>query len=332
MVAIGSTSASLLSSRYLMAVRCGSGVTLPGPTLDIYDLYHPYHPYREDVLPSGPYQIPVLMLRLPLLSLSSKYSYHSSYFVHGSNCSLDMDRGTGTSRSGETDIVAIVIRLSVWQIHDNTRNFRLLLIISRNRLIELARKDLSTFNSLALPWQPNVSIPSTLNLAARQAYDPRKVFDLITVEQSYNTWTEAGRYVRWLDGINIRHISKCATYGSRIACTVDPEHLGVQATQSQDGPAGHVCILEFNERLFGKETSIHEKGIVRVIEESSGLVLQLDVEARHGMPFRVTWFKKPSAKTWYDVMMDKDHLVARLVCRAVSTLNLSLILFPAGRL
>jgi len=297
-----------------MVIRCGSRVTLPGPGLDIYDLHHPYHPYVETPKPAQTYAYPVLTLSLPYLSRHSKHAFRRSAFIHGSNNVTCMDRPTNTVRTGEADVISILIRCTREQHVGEL--YQLVLFISKSRLLQLATDKLSAFKldserqRKEKEKKPDAML---LNLNTPVGYDPTKVYKLQSIEMKYDDWTERGRYVRWLDATKIRLVSKCAMYGSTFACTTNPEWIGVSGYTSVGGAFEHVCLLEFKKRLFGQDED--QRGVVRTIDYSvnTPLTSQLDADVRGGLPFRVSWFKKPSSREWADVLLDEGHLVARLL-------------------
>jgi hypothetical protein len=216
-----------------------------------------------------------------------------------------------TVRTGEADVISILVRFTRDQ--DVSIRHRLVLFISKLRLLRLATDKLSAFK-LGSERQRKEN-EMLLNLNIPVGYDPARVYKLQSIEMKYDDWTERGRYVRWLDATKVRLVSKCAMYGSTFICTTNPEYIGVSEFTSVGGSFQYVCLLEFNERLFGQDEN--QRGVVRTIDDPvlTALTSQLDADVRGGLPFRVSWFKKPSSKEWADVMLDEGHIVARLVSR-----------------
>ncbi|KAG8800793.1 hypothetical protein FRC16_002073 [Serendipita sp. 398] len=252
--------ATLLSSRYMIMVHCGPSMQWPGPRLELYDLQSDPVAKRQTLL-------------LPLLKSQSTYSFESSYFLHGSNNAIEADRGDGLIRTGDADVVALFIKA---RPSNGARTGRIIVMISRSRLIKLASSP--------------VPMPQLL----------------------FSNWSRNGRYTRWLDigEGRMRLLSHKGVYGSRCVCLANPQDLGV--IWAVDGSSSNVCVLDFNLKSFMLGEPSRKMHIVRSIERIDSITKELEEDVRDGLEFGLTWSKVQSTGNWEDVYLDRDHLVARL--------------------
>lgn len=313
----GASSATLLSPRYLMTIRCG--YTAPDSSLDIYDL-------AASKIDIGNTKAPLLRLSLPNLSedrqLPNVFAF--SYFIQGTHNTSHADALTGAARNGDTDVVCTQIWMSR-EDHPND-SARIYLFVSKRRLLKLAS---DAFKQPQRPQQPQQEHRSVAPSSKRKAFlqmlknattfrsvesPPAKPTKTHVRSISYMEWTDAGRFTRWLDGSKLQGMTRCATFGSKFACVGNPHELGLVGNKTIGGTdRGFVCILEFNERLFWSETKRHREGVVTVIEDVSSLESGLEVDVRGGLTYKIGWLKKPFALRWLDLLLDSDHVVGRLV-------------------
>ncbi|PVF96670.1 hypothetical protein CPB86DRAFT_761714 [Serendipita vermifera] len=114
----GSSSASLLSSRYVVVAR----IRIGRPMFSLVDLH------RSPVL--------TLSLTLPDIAISDSCRPETVYFARGSNNALRTDVTKESTPIGETEVLCLVIRLTP---SPPQRDRRLLLFISTHRLIQVIK-------------------------------------------------------------------------------------------------------------------------------------------------------------------------------------------------
>lgn len=56
-----------------------------------------------------------------------------------------------------------------------------------------------------------------------------------------------------------------------------------------------------------------DPSVIRDREEVDELLAMLDADVVGGMPFRVRTYKNPGADRWYNVIINRSHMLATLV-------------------
>lgn len=254
---------------------------------------------------------PTTMLSFPRFSPQSQLNTRiiSAYFFSGS-CSAGPDIYQANQRAGETNVVTVLFLAETFVEGslDDSLESQFLLFISRKHLLQLATT------------RPHVD-DIVVNKYGFKEINP--FGGPPPVKLPYNTWGKSG--TRWLNSTRISAYNDSSSYGSRFVCVADPQQFGINPprsqiqmdTSSENGQSFNtqvspaVCLLEFNERLWGSETS--DPSVVREREEVDELLATLDTDVKGGMPFRVKTFQQSGSDRWYSVMIDRDHMVTALV-------------------
>lgn len=200
----GAGSTTLLSPTVLAVMHCSQSMIFP--EIRLFDL-------ENMELLTNPEPIVILTLPhfKPVGSIPPKMTYHSAFFLCGSSLNL-YDIQKSTQRSGETDVIPIVLRMT--REYDTDPHYRLYLFVSKKFLLDcvIERSRQRELNAKE-PETDSSRDTSATPIAPTQSSTRPAIIH-------YKNWGK--KYARWINGTELRSISRCSSYGSRVVFVVNP--------------------------------------------------------------------------------------------------------------
>jgi hypothetical protein len=306
----GATSASLMSPRYLMAIRCGYDVI--NPSLDIYNLA--FDGVSQDT------EVPFFRLLLALERGLDPWwklpnMFQASYFIHGTQNSSYADSLSGMARNGETDLICIQIRMSE-EDHGEPPS-RLHLFVSKKRLLQLVSTifgELSEANlNPGMIQEDSVAMEIGSHQSGAASTSTTNEIGPIR-DIRYNEWSDSGRFVRLIDGSNLHGMTRCGVFGSKFACIGNPYDLGLPSDIIFDNSDRQfVCMLEFNERLPSNGEGQDGLNSFDMSKQTSDVLEGIDAKVPGGLMYKIKWFENPTTAPCFDLLLGSDCVMVRLV-------------------
>jgi hypothetical protein len=277
----GSSSATLLSSRYVVVARIRK--MIDRPMFSLVDLH------KNPVL--------TLSLLLPNLATPDECRLESVYFAHGSNNSLRTDMTKESTPIRETEVLCLVIRLTP---SASGRDRRLLLFISTRRLIQVIEAhDSSTIRVPYKEWTQNGRYVrwldgSTIRYISKCGVHGSRFLCEADTRSPIFGWTpwdqDEGRVV----------VSKLCLFDFN------------ERMLSWDDKSGA------NGKQNGTAERDNNISIIRKVEDLLSLTARLDEDVRGGLFYRVISREVENLINWATILLDGHGIAVRLVCHGFS--------------